>query len=155
MTPSGMFRPQRVASPEQYLDPPRVTSPTRMASPPRDFDPNSYQPPRDFNPNEPEGGAVRHRNVSRRFLSVDDDEENEKREYQYGSSSKTSNDYTEKGRRSSGSEHDLDSMPVLGKSKTTITRGDVPFEDMSEFFAEVMHPFSNDLLQSLISPCLP
>ncbi|GAA5991918.1 hypothetical protein JCM5350_005816 [Sporobolomyces pararoseus] len=135
-SPSGMFRPQRVMSPDRYSEPPRVTSPTRMNSPPRDFDPNSYQPPRDFNPNETEAGAVRHRNVGQRFPAVDE-EEDEKREYQFGTSSKNSNDYTDKTARGSGSDQDLDTVPVLNKNKTTITRGEIQFEDMSEFFAEV------------------
>ncbi|GAA6017923.1 hypothetical protein JCM11491_001219 [Sporobolomyces phaffii] len=145
-SPSGMFyhqQPSRVTSPDQYSNPSRVQSPTRMTSPPRDFDPNTYpQPPRDFNPNEPEGGAVRHRNVSRRYPSVGEEEHDKRHsDYQYGGSSKGSHDYTERdghsSRKRSGPDQDSETMPVLNKSKTTITRGQVPFEEMGEFFAEV------------------
>ncbi|GAA5869423.1 hypothetical protein JCM16303_000462 [Sporobolomyces ruberrimus] len=138
-SPVGMFSPQRVRSPDHYDEPPaRIRSPTRMTSPPRDFDPNAYQPPRDFNPNDPDGGEVRHRNVNRRYAA--EDEEDEKREYQYGSSSKSTN-YTEhdghKSPKRNSSEQDLNSLPILNKNKNTISRGEVPFEDMGDFFAEI------------------
>lgn len=131
-----------------------------MTSAPRDFNPNEYdsprepnsrhhsrepsrEQPRDFDPNEPEATSVRHRILSRKQTGRE--EEFEERGEGYGTSSRET--YSERdGRSSRGAKRSdsdrggRDSMPILNKNqnhRVTISRGEVPFEDMGDFFAEV------------------